>query len=139
MRNIMLIVHFIGLAMGVGTGLANLFLGMAAKKMEKLEAQKFALKTLILGKMGLIGIILLVISGGYLITPFWKNLANMPTLIAKLAMVLVLITFLIIIKYNSAKAQKGEHEKYLKRLTTIGPVTLLISLVIIILAVFSFH
>jgi uncharacterized membrane protein len=139
MRNIMLMVHFIGLAMGVGTGLANLFLGMAAKKMEKAEAQKFALKTLVLGKMGLIGITLLVISGGYLITPFWKNLANMPSLIAKLAMVLVLIIFLGIIKYNSAKALKGDAGRYLNRLRQIGPVTLLISLVIIILAVISFH
>ena len=139
MRNIMLMVHFLGLAMGVGTGLANLFLGMAAKKMEKAEAQKFALKTLVLGKMGLIGIILLVISGGYLITPFWKNLANLPTLVAKLAMVLVLIIFLGIIKYNSSKALKGDPEKYMNRLRKVGPVTLLISLVIIILAVLSFH
>ena len=139
MRNAMLIVHFIGLAMGVGTGLANMFLGMAASRMEKPEAQKFALKTLVLGKMGLIGIILLVISGGYLITPFWKVLENMPALIAKLALVLVLIIFLVIIKFNAGKAQKGDPEKYLKRLRALGMVTLLLGLAIIVLAVFSFH
>jgi uncharacterized membrane protein len=139
MRNIMLMVHFIGLAMGVGTGLANMFLGMAASRMEKPEALKFALKTLVLGKMGLIGIILLVISGGYLMTPFWKVLENMPTLIAKLALVLVLIIFLVIIKYNAGKAQKGDPEKYLKRLRALGSVTILLGLAIIALAVFSFH
>jgi len=139
MRNIMLMIHFIGLAMGVGTGLANMFLGMAASRMEKPEAQKFALKTLVLGKMGLIGIILLVISGGYLMTPFWKILENMPVLITKLALVLVLIIFLVIIKFNAGKAQKGDPEKYLKRLRALGMVTLFLGLAIIVLAVFSFH
>jgi uncharacterized membrane protein len=139
MRILMLILHFIGLVMGVGTGIANIFLGMAASRMDKKEAVKFSLNTAVLGKMGMIGITLLIISGGYLITPFWSNLANMPTLIAKLAMVLVLVTFLGIISYTAGKAQKGDPEKYLKRLKILGPVTLLVSLTIIVLAVITFH
>jgi hypothetical protein len=139
MSNIMLIVHFIGLAMGVGTGVAYLFLGKAGSRMEKKEAQKFALNTLILGKMGLTGLILLIISGTYMIIPFWNNLPNMPTLIAKLAMVLVLITFLIINGINAGKAHKGDPDIYLKRLRKLGPFTLLVSLIIIVLAVITFR
>ena len=139
MRNLMLIVHFIGLAMGVGTGIANFFLGRAASKMDKSEALKFIFNTFVLGKMGMIGITLLILSGGYLMTPFWKTLQNMPTLITKLVMVLVLITGIGMISYNAGKAQKGDPGKYLKRLRILGPVTLLVSLVIIILAVLSFH
>ena len=48
MRNLMLIVHFIGLAMGVGTGIANFFLGRAASKMDKSEALKFIFNTFVL-------------------------------------------------------------------------------------------
>jgi uncharacterized membrane protein len=139
MRNIMLMVHFLGLIMGVGTGIAHMFLGIASSRMEKKEAQKFLLNTHILSKMGTIGITLLVISGGYLITPYLHNIANMPTLIAKLSLVLVLIIFLIIIGITSRKAHQEEPEKYLKRLKSLGQVTLLLSLTIIVLAVITFH
>ena len=139
MRNLMLIIHFIGLAMGVGTGFAYMFLGKAASRLEKQDALKFALNTLVLRKMGLIGISLLVISGGYLMTPFWAILGNMPFLIAKLGLVLVLIILIGISHYNSGKALKGEPEKYMKRLRAIGPFTLLISLAIIILAAITFR
>jgi hypothetical protein len=139
MRNIMLMVHFIGLAMGVGTGMANLFLGRASSKMEKKEALKFILNTHVLGKMGMIGLTLLILSGGYLLTPFWIHLAEMPTLIAKLSMVLVLIVLLGLITVNGMKAQKGDPEKYLNRIKILGPLTLLTSLIIIALAVITFH
>ncbi len=135
----MLIVHFIGLAMGVGTGFAYMFLGKAASKLEKADALKFALNTLVLRKMGLIGISLLVISGGYLITPFWRTLGSMPYLIAKLALVLVLIALISFSHYNAGKALNGEPGKYMPRLRATGPFTLLISLAIIILAVIAFH
>jgi hypothetical protein len=132
-------VHFIGLAMGVGTGMANLFLGRVSSKMEKKEALKFILNTHVLGKMGMIGLTLLILSGGYLITPFWSHLSEMPTLIAKLSLVLVLIVLLGLISVNSMKARKGDPEKYLNRIKILGPLTLLTSLAIIALAVITFH
>jgi hypothetical protein len=69
----------------------------------------------------------------------WSNLENMPTLIPKLAIILVLISCLCLLSYNDGKAQKGDPAKVLKRLKLPGPVTLLVSLTIIILAIFSFH
>lgn len=39
MREAMLIVHFLGLAMGLGTSFAFMFLGMVSDKMEKEEGQ----------------------------------------------------------------------------------------------------
>jgi uncharacterized membrane protein len=139
MRNFMLIIHFLGLAMGVGTGIAYIFLGKAASKLEKAEAIKFALNTLILRNMGLLGISLLVISGVYLIIPFLGALSKMPYLVAKLVLVVVLITLISISHYNSSQALKGQPEKYMPRLRALGPFTLLTSLAIIILAVISFH
>ncbi len=78
MREAMLIVHFIGLAMGIGTSFAFLFLGIASSKMEQNEGQKFTLNTFALAKMGHVGLALLIISGGYLMTPYWESLANTP-------------------------------------------------------------
>ena len=41
MREVMLILHFIGLTMGLGTGFAHAFLGTIAAKMPAEEATRF--------------------------------------------------------------------------------------------------
>jgi hypothetical protein len=138
MREAMLIFHFIGLAMGLGTSLAYMFLRIAASKMEKKEAQNFTLKTFALSKMGYIGITLLVLTGGYLMTPYWKVLADMPLLITKLSLVLVLIIELIILHFYAGKAKKGNTEA-LKRIELLGKISLITTLAIVILAVSVFH
>ena len=136
----MLITHFIGLAMGLGTGFAFMFLGMAAAKMPKEEAEQFALKTYAMNKMGNIGLILLFISGGYLMTSYWSNLTNMPLMMAKLVLFLVLGALIGINSANIRKAGKADHvAPHLKKAKTLGQLTLVTALAIVILAVLSFH
>ena len=69
LRETMLIVHFLGLAMGLGTSFAVLFLGMASARMEPVKGREFMLNVTHIGRMGHVGIALLLISGGYLMTP----------------------------------------------------------------------
>src|SRR5690554_7083077 len=78
MRDIMLILHFIGLAMGLGTAFAHAFLGFSASKLSKDDAIKLKSNTQILGKMGNIGLVLLLVSGVYLILPYWYSLLLLP-------------------------------------------------------------
>jgi hypothetical protein len=52
--------------------------------MEPAERGSFMSKTMILGRVGQIGLGLLILSGLYLITPYWEVLGVMPLLIAKL-------------------------------------------------------
>jgi uncharacterized membrane protein len=139
MREVMLILHFIGLAMGMGTGFAHAFLGAATTKMSNEEATKFRLNTLVLGKMGHIGIALLLISGFYLITPYWKVLTSTPLLMVKLALVLVLIVLIAMINIAGKKAMNGDAERQFKKMKTMGKLTLIISLGIVIVAVNIFH
>jgi len=47
--------------------------------------------------MGHIGITMLIISGLYLMTPFWKTLNARPLLITKLILVLVLTVSIIVL------------------------------------------
>jgi uncharacterized membrane protein SirB2 len=138
MREVMLIVHFIGLAMGLGTGFANAFLGSTLSTMTPEEAIKFKLRTLVLGKMGHVGIGLLIISGFYMITPFWKVLPEMPWLIAKLSLVIVLIVLIGIISVTTKKARKGDASQF-KKLATLGKLTLLTAVAIVVCAVMSFR
>ena len=135
----MLIAHFLGLAMGLGTSFAFMFLGIASSKMDPSESQKFRMNTFALSLMGHIGITLLIVSGLYLITPYWKVLSTLPLLIAKLVLVLVLATLIGIITAKAKKARKGDAEKYLKQIEPLGKIALLVGLAIVVLAVYVFH
>lgn len=140
MRDVMLILHFVGLTMGLGTSFAHAFLGSVTGKMSADEATKFRVHSLVLGKMGLIGIGLLVISGLYLVTPYWKLLSSMPLLILKLSLVVVLISLIAVINILSARAKKGnETEVQFKKIAPLGKMTMLIALIIVIVAVYVFH
>ena len=139
MKDVMLIIHFIGLAMGIGTSFAFMFLGIASSKMERKEGLKFTMNTFALSKMGHIGLTLLIISGLYLMTPYWKSLSQSPLLIAKLVLVLVLATLIGLISSAARKAKSSDADRHLKRIQMLGKITLLAGVTIVSLAVFVFH
>ncbi len=139
MREAMLIIHFIGLAMGLGTSFAHMFLAIGSAKMEKDERLKFVLNSFSISRMGQIGLVLLVVSGGYLMTPHWKQLTAMPLLMAKLALVLILAGLIGYITSIAKKAKKGDTEAHLNRIKPFGQLTLLIALTIVVLAVLVFR
>lgn len=139
MRDILLIIHFIGLAMGLGTSIGYMFLGMAGSKLEKGEQIKFQLNIMALGRMGHIGLVLLVISGIGLMPPYWSILPTSPLLIAKLVLVMILGTLIVIITSKGNKAQLGDTAAQLKKIEPIGKIALLTGIIIVILAVYIFH
>ncbi|MFO7524586.1 MAG: hypothetical protein R6W68_03965 [Ignavibacteriaceae bacterium] len=139
MRDLMLIIHFIGLAMALGTGFANLFLGVVASKLEPAEKGSFMSKTLILGRMGQIGLVLLILSGFYLITPYWAALSNMPLLIVKLILVTFLVILITIIILIVRKSKKEGNPALLAKIKPLGIMNFLLGLAIVVLAVLIFH
>ena len=139
MREAMLVVHFIGLAMGLGTSFGFLFLGIASKKMEESEGKKFMLNSFALSTMGHVGLTLLILSGGYLMTPYWKSLTSMPLLMTKLALVIVLAALIGIISSTAKKVKRGDAGASMEKVAPLGRLTMLISLAIVILAVLIFR
>ncbi|MEQ9375976.1 MAG: hypothetical protein RIG68_12405 [Imperialibacter sp.] len=139
MRELMLILHFIGLTMGLGTSFAHAFLSIATSKMSADEATKFRMHSMVLSRMGHIGLGLLIISGLYLITPYWAILPSSPLLMLKLALVVVLLVLLTLISSLTRKAGKGDAELQLKKMEQVGKMTLLCGLAIVVLAVYIFH
>ena len=135
----MLIIHFLGLAMALGTSFAFFFLGVAGSKMEKEERQRFTFDTFALSRMSHIGLTLLILSGLYMMTPYWKTLGERPLLIAKLSMVLVLIISISVMSVYSSRAKKGEPEANLKKIANLGKVSLITGMIIVMLAVLNFH
>jgi len=139
MRDFFLLIHFIGLAMAVGTGFANLFLGSAAAKLEVAERGPFMLKTTILVRMGQTGLGLLLISGFAIATPFWKSLSDMPIFMTKLVLVVVLLVTVTITSLQVRKAKKENNPALLLKVKPLGMLNLFIGIAIMILAVLSFH
>ena len=138
MRETMLILHFIGLAMGLGTSFGFMFLGIAASKMPPEEGKKFTLNAMSLSKMGHVGLTLLVITGIYLIIPYWSNISEMPLLITKLVLVVVLGALIGIISSKARKAKEG-NEAELAKIRPLGMMSMLTAIVIVALAVLVFH
>ena len=138
MRTAMLMIHFLGLAMGLGTSFGFMFLRIAGSKMEKEERKKFALNSFAMSTMGHIGLTMLIVSGLYLITPFWASLAARPMLIAKLVLVLTLTLAVILATVYSRRAKRGDTEAYLKKMAALGKVSVLSGFAIVVLAVLIF-
>ena len=139
MREFMLVLHFIGLAMGLGTSFAMMFLGIASAKMEPAKAREFMGNAFVLSRMGHIGIALLLISGLYLIMPYWSVLVDTPLLIAKLTLFLVLAALVGIISARARRAKASGDEAAMKSLPALGRLGLLTALTIVVLAVLVFH
>jgi len=139
MRELMLFFHFIGLTMALGTGFSNLFLSSVVSKLDPTERASFMSKTLVLARMGQIGLGLLIVSGFYLITPFWKVLGEMPLLIAKLCLVALLLILVSTASIIIRKAKKQGNPALLAKLKPLGMLTFLTGITIVIVAVLIFH
>lgn len=139
MRDVMLIVHFLGLAMAVGTGFSHFFLGIARSKMEKEESESFLIKSLYLNYLGKLGLTLLILSGGYLMTPYWGSLMGMPLLLTKLILVLVITALVVMSTIFGKKFKREKDKKYLPKIEMMGNGVMYLGVLIVILAVYIFH
>ena len=138
-KDTMLILHFIGLAMGLGTAFAHAFIGFSASKMPKEEALKLQMQTRVLGRMGTIGLILLVVSGIYLILPYWSSILSLHLLLLKLALVVILIVLITMINFLGRKALIQDPGKQFKKSELLGKIALFTTILIVIVAVLIFH
>ena len=139
MREVMLIIHFIGLTMALGAGFSNLFLNSVASKLEPAERGSFMSRITILGRMGQIGLGLLLLSGFYLATPYWKVLGEMPLFIVKLSLVTLLLISVSRILLFLKKAKKENNPGLLKNIRPLSMLNFFVGITIVILAVLIFH
>jgi hypothetical protein len=139
MREAMLFIHFLGLILGMGSGFASLFIGAANKNLTAEERPRFMLRLRALGYMGLTGIILLIISGGYLATPYWANISEMPFFIAKLCLVVVLLVLALLMDRQWRRAIKNGGGKDLVLIPKLGRLAFPVGILILLFAVLQFR
>lgn len=141
MYETLLILHFLGLALGVGTSFAMLTLGIAAGKLTPEERGAFMMRASLLSKNGSIGFTLLFLSG--LGMAFYRGFGNVMqwgggAFHAKLALVVVLAGLIGYMQMLQKKAREGGGAAVMAKLPGIGRIALLTSVAIVILAVIAF-
>ena len=142
MRELMLYLHFIGLGLAVGTGFSMMNLGIATKNLSPAEKGAFFLKAFSLSMNGNIGFALLILSGTALIFidgPKATFEASGGFFHAKLVMVVVLAGLIGYMHSLMAKAKRENGGPVMLKIAKMGPFTLGTGLIIVLLAVLSFH
>jgi uncharacterized membrane protein len=139
MRETFLFFHFLGLAFAVGSGFASLFIGVYNKDLPPDERPKFMLKLRSLGYMGMTGLVILIISGGALATPYWSVIGNMPFFIAKLSLVVVMIVIAVLMDRRWRSAVKAGGGSDLQAIPKLGRLAFPVGILIVLFAVLQFR
>jgi hypothetical protein len=138
----LLFLHFLGLALGVGTSFANLTLGLSMSAIPPAERVPFFLRISVLGKNGSIGLALLILTGagmtllrGVHETFEWGG----PAFHAKLTLVAILSGLLgyLQVLVKRAKAEGGG--PVMAKIPMVGRVMLVVGLCTVGAAVAAFH
>lgn len=142
MLDLWLILHFLGVALGVGTGFAMLTLGLSTKDMPPADRGAFMRRASVIGLNGSIGLALLIGSGvGLLLTRgvdvvmawggMWFHI--------KLTLVVVLIGVFGYMQVLVRQARSADGVAAAARIPLISRIMLLVAVSIVISAVLAFH
>jgi len=142
MLDLWLIIHFIGLALGVGTGFAALTLGLATRDMPPAERGHFMRRASVLGKNGSFGLLLLIISGlglmigrGVDVVMAWGG----PMFHIKLTLVVILIGAVGYLQVLMRRSRSSDGASAAARMPIVSRIVLLLGLSIVVFAVLAFH
>ena len=142
MYDVWLMLHFIGLALGVGTGFAMFTLGLATADMAPADRGAFMRRAFALSRNSSIGLTLLILSGvglvmsrGVDVVMAWGG----PMFHIKLTLVVVMMGLFGYMQVLIKKAKGSDGAAAMARLPLISKVMLLLGLAVIVSAVLAFH
>lgn len=139
MRDLLLLAHFIGLIVGAGSGFALLVIGMLSQGFPA-EVRPLVMRRLfVLRYISYGGLALLVLSGSLLGGPFWRGLASMPYFVIKLTAVAGLIALSLMGALLMQRIKRTPEARHFRSLALIGKTSVVLSLVAVTGAVYSFH
>lgn len=139
MRTPMLIFHFLGLALSLGSMITFLVMRRNCSKVSNTEAEYLLLSTRSILRLSHIGLGVMFITGGALMTPYWSTLALMPLLHIKFTIfILWYITIIALSVYNK-KVRRSELKLCNPRIGFLSYVSVLFGLLAISMAVLQFQ
>lgn len=141
MYTTLLFFHFIGLALGLGTGFANFTLGRATADMLPSERAQFFLRAFALSKNGSVGLLLLIVTGLGLmfLRGVGATLALGGAVHAKLTLVVLMMGALGYLQMLIARAKREQGGPTMAKIPKAGAVMLVLALATVACAVIAFH
>lgn len=134
----LVIVHFVGLAMGLGSGFAQMVMAGLMAKAAPADRAVLARFPPAMGRVGVIGLVLLWLTGLSILWTRYGTFSILPTtFIYKLVAVLMLTLCVIAIQVLQPRAQQGDAAA-LARMQRLGRMTGPLALIAIIFAVITF-
>jgi len=142
MLDFLLILHFIGLALGVGTGFAMLTLGLATADMAPADRGAFMRRASVLTRNGAMGLTLLIVSGvglvltrGVSVVMAWGG----PMFHIKLTLVAIMIGVFGYMQVLLRQSRAADGAAAAARLPILSRVMLVLGVSVVIFAVLAFH
>jgi hypothetical protein len=135
-------IHFIGLALGVGATFAALTLRGGSANLEPAEREKFLVRTMVLSKNGSYGLLVLLLSGlgmFFMRGPAAVMAAGGPALHAKLTLVVVLCGLVGYSQALGKRAREAGGGPQLAKLHSVRLAILATAVAIIVAAVIAFQ
>jgi len=139
---LLLMLHFIGLALGVGASFALFTLRKASADMDNSERTKFMLRALSVSKNGSYGVLLLLVSGlgmFFMRGPGAVMAAGGPAFHAKLTLVVILVGVVGYAQALGKRAREAGGGPALAKLPAVANAILLLGVAIVIAAVIAFQ
>jgi uncharacterized membrane protein len=139
---VLLMLHFVGLALGVGASFALFTLRRASRELEPAERTKFTLRALSVSKNGSYGLLLLLVTGlgmFFMRGPGAVMAAGGPAFHAKLTLVVILCG---VVGYSQAlgkRAREAGGGPALAKLPAVSSAILMLGVAIVIAAVIAFQ
>jgi hypothetical protein len=136
--NVLVVTHFIGLALGFTSGFTNMVLAGLIAKAAPAEKPVLARVSPAVGRLGVIGLVLLWGSGIAIVMTRYGSFAILPrTFIYKLTAVVLLTLTVAYINVLQPRAQRGDAAA-MARIQTLGRLSGPLSLLAVIFAVITF-
>jgi hypothetical protein len=134
----LMVVHFLGLAMGLSSGFANMVMAGLIRKAAPNEIAVLSRFPPAMSRVGVVGLVLLWASGISIVLTRYGSFAILPRpFIVKLTAVVLLTLAVICIQILLPKAQKGDAAA-MARIQLLGRLTAPLAIIAIIFAVITF-
>ncbi|WP_027468598.1 hypothetical protein [Deefgea rivuli] len=134
MREFLLVLHFLGLIIGAGSGFALFFISLLAPRWPAAERRDMMIRLFPLRYASYGGLLLLILSGGALLTPYAANIPQMLWL--KFAGVAVIVGCAI--RGVLCMRRVASQPSALAQLPLLGKISFAASVLVVLCAVLAF-
>ena len=139
MKDIMLVFHELGLVLTIGSSLFFLIIKNNLRTIQSLDADKFYSISSRFRVMTYIGFGVMILSGGYLMTPYWSTFGSFPMIHIKVTIVLIWLLSMMILGMSSKRIKQNSPNKYFSRLVMMNTLSVIFGVFTVIIATLSFH